>query len=76
MFHAANDVAIFMPVLEMASKRILYLPEISYYYNSETGHNNHEEKKKEQIRNDQFIRSKPKYETLEELLFSGDQNQQ
>jgi hypothetical protein len=46
LFHAANDVAIFMPILEMASENILYLPEINYYYNANTGHNNHIEKKK------------------------------
>jgi hypothetical protein len=41
LFHAANDVSIFMPILEMARHHILYLREISYFYNSNTGMNNH-----------------------------------
>lgn len=41
-FHAANDVSIFMPILEMARNHILYLKEINYYYNSNTGLNNHQ----------------------------------
>ena len=40
-FKAANDVAIGIPVMEMANKRVEYIPEISYYYNDNTGYNNH-----------------------------------
>jgi hypothetical protein len=59
-----------MPVLEMAQHHILYLSELTYFYNSNTGINNHLEKKMEQIENDRYIRSKPRYYPLKEL-FSG-----
>ena len=44
-FKAANDVAIYLPVLEMAGKKIAYLPEITYLYNDMTGLNNYESKR-------------------------------
>jgi hypothetical protein len=40
-FQAANDIAICMPILEMSSERVKYVPEITYAYNSNTGNNNH-----------------------------------
>jgi hypothetical protein len=39
---AANDVAICIPILEMSHERVFYLPELTYYYNSNTGQNNHQ----------------------------------
>lgn len=39
---AANDVAICIPILEQAHERVGYLPEITYFYNSNTGLNNHQ----------------------------------
>ena len=41
---AANDVAIYMPILEMSRRKLTYIREISYYYNSNTGLNNHKSK--------------------------------
>ena len=38
---AANDVAICIPVLEQSHEKVGYLPELAYYYNSNTGINNH-----------------------------------
>jgi hypothetical protein len=38
---AGNDVAICFPVLEQAHERVGYLPELTYFYNSGTGMNNH-----------------------------------
>jgi len=40
-FKAANDVAICLPILEQAHERVAYIPEVTYYYNSNTGLNNH-----------------------------------
>ena len=39
---AANDVAICIPILEMCHERVYYIPELTYYYNSNTGQNNHQ----------------------------------
>ncbi len=47
-FRAANDVAMYMPILEMTHRRVIYCPELSYLYNSNTGLNNHKSKLKEQ----------------------------
>ena len=38
---AANDVAICIPILEMSHEKVMYVPELTYYYNSNTGQNNH-----------------------------------
>lgn len=38
---AANDVAICIPILEQAHRRVIYIPELTYFYNSMTGLNNH-----------------------------------
>ena len=45
---AANDVAIFMPIMEMSRGHIQYIREVNYYYNSKTNYNNHKDKTKEQ----------------------------
>ena len=43
-FHAANDFAIMMPILEMAGERFKYLPELTYVYDAGTGNNNFQTK--------------------------------
>jgi hypothetical protein len=43
-FTAANDFAIMMPILEMASDRFEYLPELTYVYDAGTGQNNFQTK--------------------------------
>ena len=48
---AANDVAIYMPIMEMAHTKIAYVPEVSYLYNANTGLNNHFTKTQEQKTN-------------------------
>jgi hypothetical protein len=48
---AANDVAFMLPCLEMAHRRVLYLPEITYLYNHNTGINVHTSKLTLQKRN-------------------------
>lgn len=40
-FKAAYDIAIYIPMAEMARERIKYLPIATYYYNINTGYNDH-----------------------------------
>lgn len=40
-FQAANDVAMYLPILEQAHLKVVYLPEVTYLYNDRTGSNNH-----------------------------------
>ncbi len=67
-FKAANDVAICIPVLEQAYKRVSYLPELTYYYNSNTGQNNHIVRAMEQRNNDRKVRRKTSYKALKDLF--------
>ncbi len=48
---AANDVAICIPILEQSGRRVKYVPELTYYYQSNTGFNNHNIRLKEQKEN-------------------------
>ena len=66
-FKAANDVAICIPILEQSHTRVFYLPEMTYFYNSNTGQNNHKLRLKEQKANDKYIRTKKAYKELKEL---------
>jgi hypothetical protein len=54
--------------LEQAHERVGYLPELVYYYNSNTGLNNHLVRAKEQAMNEKYIRGKPSYPRLEKLF--------
>lgn len=65
---AANDVAICIPVLEQAHERVGYLPELTYYYNSNTGLNNHQLRLSEQRNNDRKIRKRTPYKPLQNFL--------
>jgi hypothetical protein len=65
---AANDVAICIPILEQSHERVGYLPELTYYYNSNTGINNHIIRLNEQRGNERMIRSRKTYQRLENLL--------
>jgi glycosyltransferase involved in cell wall biosynthesis len=58
---AANDVAICIPILEMSHERVKYIPELMYFYNSNTGQNNHKLRLKEQKSNDRMLRKRRKY---------------
>jgi hypothetical protein len=55
-FTAAGDVAFMLPCLEMAHKRVLYIPELTYMYNDKTGLNVHQRKMLQQRRNEHFVR--------------------
>ena len=74
-FRAANDVAMYLPILEMAHRRVNYIPEISYMYNSNTGLNNHRVKLKEQKGNERKIKTKPAYEGLQQLFTEEEQEE-
>jgi hypothetical protein len=62
-------VAIGIPILEMAHLHTAYVPEISYFYNMNTGLNNHRVRLKEQKNNDKKIRKKSRYDPLMYLDF-------
>jgi hypothetical protein len=65
---AANDVAICIPILEQAHEKVAYVPELNYYYNSNTGQNNHQIRLKEQKSNDKMLRKRKPYEPLTQLM--------
>ena len=67
-FRAGNDVAMYLPILEMSHRRVAYIPEISYMYNSNTGLNNHKVKLREQKGNEIIVKSKSPYLELDELF--------
>lgn len=66
---AANDVAICIPILEQAHTHTAYIKELTYFYNSNTGLNNHQLRLKEQKSNDRMLRKKKPYEAVKELTF-------
>jgi hypothetical protein len=59
-----------LPILEMSHRRVAYLPELTYFYNSATGLNNHNLRIIEQKANDRYIRAKRKYIELDRIIFS------
>lgn len=67
-FRAANDVAICLPSLEQSHLKIGYLPELAYFYNADTGNNNHFLRLQEQKSNDISLRSRPAYKPLDKLF--------
>jgi len=67
-YSAANDVAICIPTLEQSHHRVKYIPELTYFYNSNTGQNNHIVRAIEQRSNDRKIRRKPAYAPLDQLF--------
>jgi hypothetical protein len=66
---AANDVAICIPILEQAHTHVAYIQELTYFYNSNTGQNNHQLRLKEQKSNDRMLRKKRPYSAVKELAF-------
>jgi glycosyltransferase involved in cell wall biosynthesis len=67
-FTSAGDMAIAIPCLEQAHTRVLYVPEMTYFYNFNTGLNVHKKRLNEQRQNNLKIRAKAKYEPLETLF--------
>ncbi len=60
-FRYATDMAVFLPILEMAGSKIKYINEIIYIYNRDTGNNNVASQFKNQHQNHNLIRNKQKY---------------
>jgi len=58
------DLAFMLPMLEMAGKQIMHIPEVLYVYNMETPFNDHKKDSARQQHYDRLIRSKPIYSRL------------
>jgi glycosyltransferase involved in cell wall biosynthesis len=63
-FQAAYDMAIMLPMLEMAGRHIRFVPEVSYVYFFDSPINDHRLFFEEQAEADRFLRSKPKYRPI------------
>jgi len=63
-FKVGYDLAIMLPMLEMAGRHIRFIPEISYVYNFNSPINDHKIHFDEQAEVDRFIRAKEKYTPL------------
>ena len=57
----AYDVAIYIPMAEMARTRLKYLPVATYYYETGTGLNTYAIYGGDQVSNEKLIRSRSKY---------------
>ena len=64
---AAWDLAFVFPMLEMSGKRALYVSEIMYIYNRDNPLNEDKVDHAKQLGEESFVRSKSKYDLLEEL---------
>ena len=60
----ATDMAIFIPILEMAGDKIKYINDLIYIYNRDTGQNNVASQFKDNHFNHNWIRSKERYSIL------------
>ncbi len=60
-FKYATDMAVFLPVLEMAGNKVKYIEDTIYIYNRDTGGNNVASQFGSDHLNHNLIRSKPKY---------------
>ena len=66
-FQTAGDVALMLPLLEMAGERAMYIPETLYVYNDENDENDHKVDPEGQVRVRDLIYAKPKKAKLEKL---------
>lgn len=66
-FHTAGDVALMLPMLEMACERAVYIPEVLYIYNMATPDADHVLDPEEQVRVRDLIYARAPYSRLEEL---------
>ena len=60
-FKYATDMAVFIPVLEMAGDKVKYIEDTIYIYNRDTGGNNVASQFVDTHANHNLMRSKPKY---------------
>lgn len=65
--HTAGDVALMLPMLEMAAERAVYVPEVGYVYNDESPDNDHRLDPGGQVRVRDLYRAKPPHQRLETL---------
>lgn len=63
-FTAGYDLAIMLPMLEMAGRHSRFIPEINYVYNIQNQINDHKVRFDEQADADRYIRKKEKYQPL------------
>jgi tetratricopeptide (TPR) repeat protein len=66
-FQTAGDVALMIPMLEMAAERAVYIPEMIYEWNDQNAQSDHRVDPDGQVRVRDLILSKPKRERLEGL---------
>lgn len=67
-FDAAYDIAIMLPMLEMAGTHVKFVSEVCYVYDTATFLNDHTLRKNEQLFIDDYVRKKEKYQPLEQLF--------
>jgi glycosyltransferase involved in cell wall biosynthesis len=67
-FMMAWDVAMMLPMIEMARHHFKFIPEIMYVYNTTNPLNDHNVSRWLQLHIDKFIHSKPSYEKVETLF--------
>ena len=63
-FTSAGDMAVAIPCMEQAHTRVTYVPEMTYFYNFNTGLNVHKKRLNEQRANNLKIRAKKRYTSL------------
>ncbi len=66
-FHTAGDVALMMPMLEMAAERAVYIPAPIYTWNDQNAESDHRVDPDGQVRVRDLILAKKRYERLEKL---------
>jgi hypothetical protein len=66
-FHTAGDVALMMPMLEMAAERAVYLPEMLYEWNDDNPESDHRVDPKGQVQVRNLILAKKPYTRLDKL---------
>ncbi|MBS0648530.1 MAG: glycosyltransferase [Verrucomicrobia bacterium] len=63
-FRVGYDLAMMLPMLEMAGHHSRFIPDIGYVYNIHTPLNDHKTKAEEQAEVDHYLRQKEKYQSL------------
>lgn len=66
-FEMAPDVAMMLPMVELARDRVWYIDEILYVYNLQNPINEHKKNKSKQLFLNKYIRTLPVYPRLEHL---------
>lgn len=70
-FRVASDLAMMLPMLEMAGSHIRFIPEISYIYNFNTPINDHKIHFELQAEADRFLRAKDRYTPISHYNSKG-----